>query len=210
MSLPLSVEALRNERTGKLFVVIDWDVGEGRAKVINPNGDILDVAKVIFKLDEPVRLGASDYTTQLSESQVKKLESFEKEQFASSERKRLDKAVKSSKPASAKSSSRSPTTRAKKAPSARKEGLIESKSTSGGRRPAAQWNADTLVFFKHRIDALKANDVFAVSIEGHGTLQMTKAEFQRTFNNVIMDQNYRVNGQFKYAEIPEVALPFIK
>ena len=36
MTLPNSVEALINERTGKYFIVIDWDGGEeGKVKVIN-------------------------------------------------------------------------------------------------------------------------------------------------------------------------------
>jgi hypothetical protein len=67
-----------------------------------------------------------------------------------------------------------------------------------------------LVFYRHKIENLKPNDVFAIVIEGHGTLQMTKAEFQRTFNNIIMSSEYRSQGIYRYAQIPEEALAFIK
>jgi hypothetical protein len=66
------------------------------------------------------------------------------------------------------------------------------------------------VFYRHKIESLSANDVFAVVIAGRGTFQMSKAEFQRKFNNIIMSPEYRSQGIYRYAEIPDDALAFIK
>lgn len=210
-ALPTSVEALKNERTGKLFIVLDWDVGDNKVKVINPNGDVLDVVKLIFNMDEPVSVSASNFHSQFSEAQLAKLASWEQDQFAEAEKKRLEKAARSSQ-----SSKKSPTassgtkTPRARAGSARKEGLIDRKANASSRRPAAQWESSQLTFFRHRIESLKPNDVFSIVLEGHGTFQITKAEFQRVFNNVIMNAEYRNQGVFKYDEIPEAARAFIQ
>lgn len=204
-SLPVSVEALKNERTGKMFIVLDWDIEDNKVKVINPNGDVLDVVKLIFKMDEPLKVQASNYTTSFSEAQVAKLASWEQDQFAEAEKKRLEKAARASQ------TKKKPKASAKtKATAARKEGLIDRKASASARRPAVQWASATLTFYRHRIEALKPNDVFAVLIEGQGTFQITKAEFQRVFNNVVMNADYRTQGFFKYEQVPEEAHPFIE
>lgn len=207
MSLPPSVEALKNERTGKLFIVLDWEVDDTKVKVINPNGDVLDVIKLIFKMDEPVTVQATGYHTSFTEAQVAKLARWEQDQFAEAERKRLEKAARASQTAKSSSSSSIAKPRAT---SARKEGLIDRKATASGRRPTVQWSSSSLTFYRHRIESLKPNDVFSVIIEGQGTFQITKAEFQRVFNNVIMNADYRNQGFFKYDDIPEAAKPFIQ
>jgi hypothetical protein len=207
MALPNSVESLVNERTGKYFIVIDWDGGEeGKVKVINPNGDILDVPTVIFKLDEPKVVSSADFGSSFSPQQIQKLQVWETERFAIDEKKRLQRAARSSQ---ASSSGKSAAPRARTG-SSRKEGLIDRNATSGSKRATIQWSSDTLVFYRHKIESLKPNDVFAVVIERVGTLQMSKAEFQRTFNNIIMSPEYRNHGMYRYAVIPDEAKPFIK
>lgn len=206
-SLPVSVEALKNERTGKMFIVLDWDIDDNKVKVINPNGDVLDVVKLIFRMDEPLKVQASNYSTSFSEAQIAKLSSWEQDQFAEAERKRLEKAARASQ--TKKKAKTSAGAKAKATP-ARKEGLIDRKANASARRPAVQWASSTLTFYRHRIESLKANDVFSVLIEGQGTFQITKAEFQRVFNNVVMNADYRTQGFFKYDEVPEEARPFIQ
>ena len=207
MPLPNSVEALVNERTGKYFIIVDWDGGEeGKVKVINPVGDILDVPTVIFKLDDPRVVSQQEFETCFSPEQVAKLERWEQERFAIEEKKRLQKSARSSQASSASKSAAS----RPRAGSSRKEGLIDSSTSSVGRRPTVQWSSDRLVFYRHKIESLKPNDVFACVISGEGTFQMTKAEFQRKFNNIIMSPEYRSHGIFKYEVLPDEALPFIK
>lgn len=207
MALPNSVEALVNERTGKYFIVLDWDGGEeGKIKVINPLGDILDVPSVIFKVDEPRTVTQHDFVTLFSPQQVQKLERWEQERFAIDEKQRLQRAARASQSASSgKTAAPKP-----RSGSSRNEGIINKSTSSVGRRAIVQWSADTLVFYRHKIESLKPNDVFAVVIEGKGTFQMSKAEFQRKFNNIIMSPEYRSQGIYRYAEIPEAALAFIK
>lgn len=207
MALPNSVEALVNERTGKYFIIVDWDGGEeGKVKVINPIGDILDVPTVIFKLDDPRVVSQQEYVTVFTPEQVAKLERWEQERFAIEEKKRLQRAARSSQSSST-AKSAAPKARAG---SSRKEGLIDQSTSSVGRRPTVQWSSDKLVFYRHKIESLKPNDVFAVVISGEGTFQMSKAEFQRKFNNIIMSPEYRSHGIYKYEVIPEEALPYLK
>ena len=206
MALPQTVEALVNERTGKFFVVLEWGGSdEGKVKVINPNGDVLDVPTVIFKVDDPRTIDQSKFAEIFTSPQIAKLETWQTEQHAEAERQRLQKAARASQSPSSKSPSPKP-----RAGSSRREGLIDRNQVSSNRRPTVQWSSESLVFYRHKIENLKPNDVFAVVIEGHGTLQMTKAEFQRTFNNIIMSSEYRSQGIYRYREMPEEALPFIK
>ncbi|MEI6832879.1 MAG: hypothetical protein WCL28_02715 [bacterium] len=206
MALPQSVEALINERTGKYFVVLEWGGSDdGKIKVINPNGDVLDVPSLIFKVDDPRTVEQSKFSEVFSPSQIAKLETWQSDQYAVAERQRLQRAARVSQTSSSKPSAPRP-----RAGSSRTEGLIDRKQSSASRRPTVQWSADTLVFYRHKIENLKPNDVFAIVIEGRGTLQMTKAEFQRNFNNIIMSPEYRTQGIYRYQEIPDEALPFIK
>lgn len=206
MTLPQSVEALINERTGKYFVVLEWGGSDAdKIKVINPNGDVLDVPSLIFKVDDPRTVESSKFTEVFSPAQIAKLETWQSEQYAAAERQRLQRAARTSQAPASKPAAPRP-----RAGSSRTEGLIDRKQSSSMRRPTVQWSADTLVFYRHKIENLKPNDVFAIVIEGRGTLQMTKAEFQRSFNNIIMSSEYRTQGIYRYAEIPEEALRFIK
>jgi len=206
MALPQTVEALVNERTGKFFVVLEWGGSdEGKVKVINPNGDVLDVPTVIFKVDDPRTIDQSKFSEVFTPPQISKIETWQTEQYAEAERQRLQKAARSSQSPSSKSPSPKP-----RAGSSRREGLIDRNQVSSNRRPTVQWSSESLVFYRHKIENLKPNDVFAIVIEGHGTLQMTKAEFQRTFNNIIMSSEYRSQGIYRYSEMPEEAWPFIR
>jgi hypothetical protein len=185
MTLPNSVEALVNERTGKYFIVVDWDGGdEGKVKVINPVGDILDVPTVIFKVDDPKSVSQAEFAAKFSPEQVARLERWESERFSFDEKRRLERAARSSQ---AQSTAKSSLPRARQG-SSRREGIIDKSTSSVGRRATVQWSSDKLVFYRHKIEGLKPNDVFAIVIEGHGTFQMTKAEFQRKFNNIIIER----------------------
>lgn len=205
MTRPSSVDAVKNERTEKLFIVLDWDAGDNKLKVINPKGDVLDVVKLIFKMDERLKIPAADFERTFSSAQLAKLDRWEQEQFAMEEKKRLERAARASQTSSASSG----TPRARRA-SSRTEGLIDRKASTSGRRPAAQWSSNELTFYRHHIDKLRDNDIFAIAIEGHGTFQITKSEFQRVFNNVIMDPEYRTQGVYRYRDFPPEAQPFTK
>jgi hypothetical protein len=207
MALPNSVETLVNERTGKFFIILDWDGGDEKmVKVINPIGIVLDVPMVIFNNGEAKVISQSDFEKTFSPEQIVTLGRWENDRFALDEANRLQRAAR----ASQKVSTPKIAAPRLRAGSSRKEGLIDKNSSSSNRRAKVQWSADTLVFYRHKIDSLMANEVFAVVIEGHGTFQMSKAEFQRKFNNIIMSAEYRTQGMFRYASIPDDALPYIK
>ena len=208
MTLPNSVETLINDRTGKFFIVIDWDGGQERTvKVINPMGAVISVPVLIFKNSEEAQvINRAEFEKTFSPEQIVTLGRWEQDRFAVDEKTRLQRA--------ARSSQQTPTQRTSavrpRAGSSRMEGIIDKSSSSTGRRPKVQWSADTLVFYRHKIDSLMSNEVFAVVIDGHGTFTISKAEFQRKFNNIIMSPEYRTQGIFRYSSIPDDALPFIK
>jgi hypothetical protein len=199
MPLPSQIEALRNQRTGKLFIILDPDVGSGKAKVINPAGEVLDVATVIFDIDGPVTITSAQYAESFAQAQLVKLENWESQIRAVDEKRRLERA--------ARTSQARPQDAAKRR-SSRTDGLIA--KSQGTRRPIASWSSDNLVFYRHKIEPLKTNDVFAVHIENVGIFQITKSEFLRVFNHVVMDQQYRTNGIYKFREFPDEAKSYLQ
>jgi hypothetical protein len=205
MTLPSKAEALINDRTGKYFILLESDLAEeGKVKVINPVGDILDVTVALFRTDEPEVIQSSDFGKFFSEVQINKLATWDIESVKMAERQRSERAARASQQTSVK------TSRAPRSGSSRREGIIDKSSSSTGKRAKIEWESDGLVFYRHKIETLGANDVFAVSIKGKGRLQMSKAEFKRVFNNIIMSPEYRSQGIYRYENIPEEALPFIK
>jgi hypothetical protein len=198
MSLPSSVEAVKNERTEKLFIVLNWDAGGNNISVINPAGEVRDVVQLIFKMDERLRISEADYKKMFSPEQIVRLANYENDRASSIRRVSQEKTAKVTKS----SSSRVRTTK-------KIEGLIESRKATAGRRPAVSWTSAVLTFYRHRIEGLKPTDAFEIVVEGVGTLKMTKAEFQRVFNNVVMDPDYRSQGVFRYMDFPEEARIFL-
>lgn len=221
MSLPNFVDAVVNERTEKWFIVLDHDVGDNKMKVINPLGGVLDVVKLIFKQDERRQIPQGEFVKYFSKEQIDKLATWEKQEFEDGQRRKLDRAAK----ASQQTSSGGAATRRLSASSsgsvrdsaggsmgsdrsrAKKEGLIDRQANL--KRPVVQWSAPELTFYRHRIDSLKPNDVFAIVVDGVGTFQITKAEFQRSFNNVVLNSDYRTQGVFRYDSFPEEARKFL-
>jgi hypothetical protein len=204
MTLPTFVDAVQNDRTEKHFIVLDWDVDGDKIKVINPTGDVLDVIKLIFRMNSPAKIQSESFNKVFTAAQLRKLETWESEKLAYDEKKRLEKAARSSQKVGSKAAPK------RKTGTARTEGLIDRKQSGHGKRPTVQWSSSELTFYRHHIDKLRTNESFAVIIEGQGVFQISKSEFQRVFNNVIMDSEYRNNGSFRYMEFPEEAKSFLK
>jgi hypothetical protein len=195
MNLPNFIDAVMNERTEKWFMVLDRDVGDNKFKVINPLGDVLDVVKLIFKVEDMRQIAKSDYEKFFSKEQIAKLGTWEHVSHAVEQKKKLERAAKAS---------QQPSERGSKT---KKEGLID--RSANLKRPVAQWACPELTFYRHRIENLKPNEVFAVQVEGIGIFQITKAEFQRSFNNVILNTDYRTQGVYRYDTFPEEARKFL-
>ena len=193
------IEALRNIKTGKLFVCLEAADSPGCVRVVNPGGEIKVIPEELFDL-EPILVPAADALAHFSPAQVEGIAQFRKEQAELLEwrRRHPERTIVEQKSEPSKASGeRRP--RKKLAP------LLNVKG-----RVVAEWKDDKLIFYRHRIEPLKDHESFIAHVDGAGSFQMTKSEFQRVFNNVIMSSGYRTHGMFKYDAIPAEAEPFRK
>jgi len=206
MQLPPVIEALRNIKNGKLFICLEACESPGRVRVVNPNGDVLVVMEELFEL-EPLEIPEAQVIDTFTPEQLATLQRWLTDQAEEAERRRLEPAP----PAASEHPARRvvATSTRPRLPSQRREPKNVLITKARG-RIAAEWTCDRLTFYRHRIDPLQPSEQFVVKVEGEGDYQMTKAEFQRVFNNVIMSPGYRANGMFSYPATPPEAQVFLK
>lgn len=202
------VEGLRNRRTQKLFICLEAADSPGSVRVINPGGDILVVREELFDL-EPVEVAIPALPEFFTQEQVSAWQEYQASEAdrrkAELERKRfdeLDRSRQASVPAPARSAQQR-----EASPRRRSQGTPV-KVVPG--RVVADWSGERLVFYRHKIDPLRPSDQFQVKIHGVGVFQITKADFLRVFNNVIMSAQYRSQGMFSYETLPDEARPFMR
>ena len=73
----------------------------------------------------------------------------------------------------------------------------------------AEWSSAKLTFYKHKIDPLDDAQSFKITIESFGVFSITKLEFARIFNDVIISPSYWREGSYTYPEFPSKALKYI-
>lgn len=74
----------------------------------------------------------------------------------------------------------------------------------------AEWNASKLTFYKHKIDPLSDSQSFKITIEEVGIFTITKSDFCKLFNDVVISTSYWEEGSFTYSNLPDKAKKFIK
>lgn len=74
----------------------------------------------------------------------------------------------------------------------------------------AEWNSTKLTFYKHKIDPLSETQSFKITIEEVGIFTITKSDFSRIFNDVVISTSYWEEGSFTYDNLPDKAKKFIK
>jgi len=193
-----SIEVLKNQRSGKLFVIID-DRHTDKVKVINPVGKSMFMPWDLFE-EDTIFLTADDAQEQLSPEQLEALEALNQqallqvEMQAKAQSRKLEEAK-----APSLSRPRSPSnSKPRKNPKEHMRGL------------GASWSSSRLTFYRHHIEPLGPNQYFRIEVDGFGTIQMTRQEFQVAFNDVVMSTSYRSDGIFSYEELPEKAKRFLR
>ena len=73
--------------------------------------------------------------------------------------------------------------------------------------PQASYEFYRLGFKADVIEPLAWSEPFRI-ITPDGTFQMTKAEFYRTFENVVQSRSYRDHGIYHYPSVPKKAEQF--
>ena len=74
----------------------------------------------------------------------------------------------------------------------------------------AEWSSSKLTFYKHKIDPLSETQSFKIVIEKVGIFVITKLDFCKLFNEVIISTSYWEEGSFTFSDLPEKARKFIK
>lgn len=74
----------------------------------------------------------------------------------------------------------------------------------------AEWEGSKLTFYKHKIDPLMETQSFKINLDGHGSFVITKSEFSRIFNDVVIAPSYWQEGSYTYASLPEKAKKFLQ
>ncbi len=201
MAFDQPIDAVRNRKNQKLFIVVD-DTIEARYKVINPAGETLILPDLLFD-EDPLQVPPSDAEKEFSPEQLEALkihrekvaaqEAFERSRPKPPPRAVEPVTIPPSKPRAPRSSSPK-----KELASSQRRGL------------GAQWNSPMLTFYKHKIEPLGGKQSFRISVDGIGDFELTKDEFLAQFNDVCMSVKYRSEGQFSYSQIPDKALRFKK
>ncbi len=197
MSFDQPIDAVRNRKNLKLFIVID-DSLELRYKVINPSGEVLILPDLLFE-DDPVIVQPEEATIEFSAEQLAAYAEHLKKAAAQAEADKL--AALRPEPPRRVVAEAAPRPRAKRQPST---------PPQTRRGLAASWSAPRLTFYKHKIEPLHPKQSFKITVEGNGDFEITKEDFMAHFNDVIMSPSYRADGLFTYPQIPDKALRYRK
>lgn len=188
-----SVEAVRNRKTLKLFILVD-DSLDMRYKVINPAGETLILPDTLFD-EDPVTVTSASYTAE-----------FTTEQMAAYKDYRIKEADAARKQAERKPEPVRTVVVPPKAAPARKKAPPQPTKRGLG----ASWSSPKLTFYKHKIEPLGPKQTFRISIDGVGQFEISKEDFLAHFNDVVMSQKYRAEGYYTYPSLPDKAGKYIK
>jgi len=192
LSLESSIEAVRNRKTHKLFIVVD-DTLDTRYKVINPSGEMIILPDLLFD-EDPLTVPPEQVSVEFTREQLDAYQAFLERE---AEQARLEALQPKPRPAPE---------RIQVEPPRRRTPPTRKKETGPVKRGlGASWRTPRLTFYRHKIEPLGAKQTFRIIVEGTGTFEITKEEFLANFNDVLMSPSYRSDGLYTYKEIPEKA-----
>lgn len=192
------IEAVRNRKTQKLFILVD-DSLEMRYKVINPSGEILILPDLLFD-EDPVTVHPENIPAEFTPVQLDALTKYLERKAIDDAREKLQREMPQS----------------EERVLERKKIIPPKKATPKGpkipprRGLGATWSAPRLTFYRHKIDPLDPKQTFKIVVEGTGSFEISKEDFVAFFNDVMMSPSYRAEGLFSYREIPEKAKKYLK
>lgn len=190
------IEALVNKQTKKFFILLD-DSKFPKMKVIIPSGEVKDLPEAIFN-EDPELIEPSEVPAKFTSEQLDGLIAYRVQQDELAKQIEAEKARKQEL-LQQKISSPRPVKKTRSAPQDYGRSVI-----------AARWETPRLTFYKHRIEPLRGKQSFEITIDGHGVYEISKDDFQKDFNDVIMNSQYRTEGIFTYAEIPDKMMKYKK
>jgi hypothetical protein len=198
MTKATSIDAVRNRKTQKLFILVD-DSLDMRYKVINPSGEVLILPDLLFD-EDPFTVSANQFDAEFTPVQLDAYEKYLERKALDEERERQQEKLAALAP---------------KEPERKKIPPAKKSAPKGPRLPprrglGATWSAPRLTFYRHKIDPLDPKQTFKIVVEGLGSFEISKEDFVAQFNDVMMSPSYRAEGLFSYREVPEKAKRYIK
>lgn len=194
------IEAVRNRKTQKLFIVVD-DSLEKRYKVINPAGEVIVLPDLLFE-EDPLPISGEQVKVEFTSEQLESLAKYQEKMAI------LAKAAQDRPPPPRPEPERQPAPKPRSASSSRSRS--KSDSASSRRGLGAAWNAPRLTFYKHKIEPLAPKQTFKITVEGTGEFEISKEDFLAHFNDVVMSSSYRADGLYSYPKVPDKALRYLK
>ena len=183
------IDAVRNRKTLRLFIVVD-DTLDRRYKVVNPSGEVLILPDLLFE-EDPITVTPDQFATEFTPEQ---LAAFAEHSEKAAVQAALAKAA----------AARAPEPRRVVAePAKRPKTKRQATPVQSRRGLGASWTAPRLTFYKHKIEPLHPKQSFKITVEGNGEFELTKEEFVAQFNDVMMSPSYRSDGLYTYPQIPE-------
>lgn len=194
-----AIEALRNLRTGKLFIVLEYAPIPGMISVINPEGNVLNASEEIFETDNPILIQTENVANTLTAAQVQAFLKYQNEQNVLAENRAKTTRQSTTPPVPSSNPSKAPSHRARRS----------GENSSIRTRKEVTWNADSLTFYRHYIEPMRGSDVMKIHVNDVGVFKMTKDEFLRSFSHVVVSQGYKQTGVAKVEIITEEILRFL-
>ncbi len=198
------LEALKNTKTGKHFIVVEDGMPNERVRVINPNGDAITVGENLFEI-EPVFVKKENFLEFFSEAQLSGYIKY-REQKAEEMKRSVESQNTAENAAPDHYHVTTNSTIPKKISRPRSSRANIVKETRG--RVVSEWQVSRLTFYRHRILPLKSHQQFRITIENVGSFVMTRDEFESAFNYVLMSEDFRTKGLYSISEIPEALEKF--
>jgi hypothetical protein len=193
---PPVAEAVRNRKTGKLFLIVD-DTLDKRYRVINPAGEVLVLPDILFE-EDVIPVTSTEAGDDFTAEQIAAFTQFKQEE---QERQKHAAQVAAQQAATPRRTVVEPAAAPRRA-------RTPSKPKSNASGLVASWNAPKLTFYKHKIEPLAPKQSFRVTVAGVGVFEMTKDEFLGQFNDVVMSPSYRADGLYAYPTLPTKAEKF--
>jgi hypothetical protein len=191
------IEVLKNTHSGKWFIMLDQPDDE-KFLVINADGRILTMDATLF--GEPELKAPDQITPALTEVQTQAYVKYNSELLEEMKREAaiVQQRIAANPPPPPRPSSAPRKTR--KPPVVPRGPLV-----------MPEWSGSMLTFYRSRISEIQVpTGKFRVHVNGVGTFEMTKGEFQSVFSDVTLSAKYKNDGLFSFAEIPERAMQFLK
>lgn len=197
MQLPPTLDAVKNRKTQKFFILIDDNL-DTRYKVINPSGEILILPDILFD-EDPTTLPSDQFGEHFTpiqlDSYIKHLEKI---------------AVQDKEPPPRAQHLTPKRIVAEPKGEPRKKSSAPKKNLPSRRGVGASWSAPRLTFYRHKIEPLDLKQSFRVEVQGVGVFEITKEDFLNHFNDASMSPSYRAEGLYVYKELPDKAKKYLK